>query len=67
VIRQTGAPAIFLETGSDLRLPEQLAAETGVKVVVELYTHSLTEADGPASTYVAMMKTNTEAIVEALK
>ena len=67
VIQQTGVPAIFLETGSDPRLPEQLAAETGIKVVVGLYTHSLTKADGPAPTYIAMMKTNARAIVEALK
>jgi ABC-type Zn uptake system ZnuABC Zn-binding protein ZnuA len=67
VIQRTGAPAIFLETGSDPRLSEQLAAETGIKVVVDLYTHSLTEADGDAPTYIAMMKADTTAIVEALK
>jgi ABC-type Zn uptake system ZnuABC Zn-binding protein ZnuA len=67
VIRQTGAPAIFLETGSDPRLPEQLAAETGIKVVLDFYTHSLTEASGPAPTYIAMMKGNARTVVEALK
>lgn len=67
VIRQTGVPAIFLETGSDPRLAGQLASETGVKVITTLYSHSLTGADGPAPTYIDMMKANTTAIVEALR
>jgi len=67
VIRETGVPAIFLETGSDPRLAEQVAAETGVKVVTEIYSHSLTDTDGAAPTYIDMMKANTKAIVEALR
>jgi ABC-type Zn uptake system ZnuABC Zn-binding protein ZnuA len=66
-IRATGAPAIFLETGSNPQLAEQLARATGVKVVTGLYTHSVSLPDGPAPTYLAMMRYNTAAIVEALK
>jgi manganese/iron transport system substrate-binding protein len=66
-IRQTGARAIFLETGANTQLADQVAAETGVKVVTGLYTHSLSEPDGPAPTYIDMMRFNTRAIVEALK
>lgn len=66
-IRATGAPAVFLETGSNPQLAQQVAREAGVKVVMELYTHSLTEAGGPAPTYIDMMKHNTMIIVEALK
>jgi manganese/iron transport system substrate-binding protein len=66
-IKQTGTSAIFLETGSGLQLANQVAAETGVKVVTELYSHSVTEAGGPASTYLDMMRANTRAMVEALK
>jgi ABC-type Zn uptake system ZnuABC Zn-binding protein ZnuA len=66
-IRETGVPAIFLETGSDPRLAEQIAAETGIKVVTDLYSHSLTDSTGPAPTYIDMMKANTRAIVDALK
>ena len=40
-IQATGAPAIFLETGSNPDLAGQVARETGVKVVTDLYTHSL--------------------------
>lgn len=66
-IRETGAPAIFLETGANPRLAEQVARETGVQVVSGLYTHSPSEPDGPAPTYIEMMKYNTTAIVEALR
>lgn len=66
-IKATGAPAIFLETGTSPQLAEQVAAETNVKVVTGLYSHSITAADGLAPTYIDMMKYNTAAIVEALK
>jgi ABC-type Zn uptake system ZnuABC Zn-binding protein ZnuA len=63
-IRATRAPAIFLETGSNADLAEQVAAEAGVKVVTDLYTHSLGEG---ASTYLEMMRWNVTKIVEALR
>ena len=66
-IRQTGARVIFLETGANPQLAEQLAQETGVKVVAGLHTHSLSAADGLAPSYVEMMRYNTRTIVEALE
>ncbi len=66
-VREAGVKAIFLESGSNAKLAEQLAAETGIRVVTELYTHSLTPPGGPASSYIDMMRYNTQAIVEALK
>ncbi len=63
-IRATGAPAIFLETGGNTDLADQLAQETGVKVITELYTHSLGEN---ACTYVDMMRWNVQLMVEALR
>lgn len=63
-IRQTGAPAIFLESGSNSELADQVAAETGVRVVTGLLTHSF----GPgAEDYIAMMKWNVGLIVKALE
>ena len=67
LIRTSGAPAIFLETGSNPQLADQIAAETGVKVVSNLYTHSLSPMDGPAANYLDMMKYDVSAIVDALK
>jgi ABC-type Zn uptake system ZnuABC Zn-binding protein ZnuA len=66
-IKETGAPAIFLETGTNPQLAEQIAQDAGVKVVTELYSHSTTEAGGVAPTYIAMMEYNMRAIVDALK
>ncbi len=66
-IKSAGAPAIFLETGANLQMAQQIAKDTGVKVVTELYTHSLTARGGAAPDYIAMMRYNTRAIVDALK
>ncbi len=66
-IKATGAKAIFLETGTNPQLAEQVARETGSRVVTNLYSHSITDASGPAPTYIDMMKFNTNAIVDALK
>jgi ABC-type Zn uptake system ZnuABC Zn-binding protein ZnuA len=66
-IKATGAKAIFLETGTNPQLAEQVAREAGSKVVTNLYSHSITDANGPAPTYIDMMKFNTNAIVDALK
>lgn len=66
-VKRTGVPAIFLESTSSPQLAQQIAAETGVKVVTGLYTHSVTESDGQAPTYLDMMKYNVMLIVDALK
>jgi ABC-type Zn uptake system ZnuABC Zn-binding protein ZnuA len=58
--------AIFLETGSDSKIADQIAEETGITVVTELLTHSITETGGPASTYIEMIKFDTKTIVESL-
>lgn len=66
-IKQYGAPAIFLETGSNPQLANQLAEELHIKVVEDLYTHSLSENGGEAPDYISMMRWNTMKIVEALQ
>jgi ABC-type Zn uptake system ZnuABC Zn-binding protein ZnuA len=66
-IKATGAIAIFLETGASPQLAEQVSAETGVKVVTGLYTHSITSVGGEAPSYIEMMKFNVNVIVKALK
>jgi ABC-type Zn uptake system ZnuABC Zn-binding protein ZnuA len=66
-IKKTGAKAIFLETGSNPQLARRMAEDTGLKVVSDLYTHSITEPGGPAPSYLEMMRFNTMAIVNALK
>jgi ABC-type Zn uptake system ZnuABC Zn-binding protein ZnuA len=66
-IKASGAPAVFLETGSNPQLAQQVAQETGIKVVADLYTHSISPAGGPAPSYIEMMRYDTRAIVDALK
>lgn len=66
-VRAAGAKAIFLETGANPQLARQLALETGIKVVTELYTHSITEEKGRAPTYIEMIRYDARAIVDALE
>jgi len=66
-VRAAGAPAVFLEVGANTQLANQLASETGIRVVTGLLTHSVSAAGGPAPTYIEMMRYNTTAIVTALK
>jgi zinc/manganese transport system substrate-binding protein len=67
VIDEHGVPAIFAETTQPTQLAEALAADVDADVqVVALYTESLGEEGSGADTYVGMMRTNAERIVEAL-
>ena len=66
-IKQTGARAIFLETGANPQLAQQIAQETGARVVTDLFTHSTTDAQGVAPTYIGMMKHNAQTIADTLK
>ncbi len=64
LIKVSGAPAIFLGEVENPDLANQIAAETNIKVVYDLYLESLTEG-APAATYIEMMKYNVMRIVEA--
>lgn len=66
-IRSSGVKAIFLEQGTNPQLADQLASETGVRVVYNLYTHSITPPGGEAATYLDMMKFDVNAILDALQ
>jgi ABC-type Zn uptake system ZnuABC Zn-binding protein ZnuA len=65
-IRQAHARAVFLEKGANGQMARQLAQDTGVAVVDDLYTHSISSGS-PAPTYIDMMTYNTRRIVDALK
>jgi zinc/manganese transport system substrate-binding protein len=66
-IREAGVPAIFGETTLPTNVADALAAEVGSEVrVVVLYTGSLGEPGSGADTYVGMLRTNVERIIEAL-
>ncbi len=65
-IKAQGVPAIFVGSTVNPQLAEQVAKDTGAHVVA-LYTDSLGAPDGPAASYVTMMRTNAQTIAEALK
>jgi len=66
-VKASGVPAIFLDVGTNPNLADQVAAETGTKVVSTLYLETLSPPDGPAPTYLNMMKYDVTQIVSALK
>jgi ABC-type Zn uptake system ZnuABC Zn-binding protein ZnuA len=66
-IKQSEAKAIFLDIGENQALADQIASETGLKVVTDLYVETLSGPDGPAPTYLEMMKYDITQIVTALK
>ena len=59
-------PAIFISTTTNPDVVSQLAQDLGVGIV-PIFGESLSSADGPAPTYLAMMRYNVNAIVTALK
>ncbi|MBT0768243.1 zinc ABC transporter substrate-binding protein [Kineosporia sp. J2-2] len=66
-IEKSGVPAIFAESSQPDRLVQVLADEADVDVdVIELFTESLTAADGDAPTYLDLMRANTERIARGL-
>jgi len=66
LIRTQKIPAVFLETITDPRLLQQIAAETGAKIGGTIYSDSLSPPDGPAATYIDMMRHNARAFQRAL-
>jgi ABC-type Zn uptake system ZnuABC Zn-binding protein ZnuA len=66
-IKNSGASAIFLDIGENQNLADQIASETKVKVVTDLYVESISSADGPAPTYIDMIKHDVTVIMDALK
>ncbi|MGI6209638.1 MAG: metal ABC transporter solute-binding protein, Zn/Mn family, partial [Anaerolineae bacterium] len=65
-VQRLGVPAVFVGSTVSPALADRLAQDTGVKVV-HLYTGSLSEPGGPADSYLALMRYDVTAIVEALR
>ena len=69
IIRQIKAqkiPAVFLENVTDPRLLRSIAAESGAKIGGTLYSDALSPPDGPASTYIDMVRNNVRELSAAL-
>jgi len=65
-IREENIQAVFVENITDPRLIEQIARETGIQSGGELYSDALSDASGPAATYLAMFENNAAALLGAL-
>ncbi|WP_301102789.1 metal ABC transporter substrate-binding protein [Propionivibrio sp.] len=65
-IRRERIPAVFMESISDTRLLERIRQESGARIGGTLYSDSLSKADGPAPTYLDMMRHNARTLAAAL-
>jgi zinc/manganese transport system substrate-binding protein len=65
-IRRQKIPAVFLENVTDPRLSKRIADESGARVGGTLYSDALTDAKGPAPTYIDMIRHNIQALSTAL-
>ena len=69
LIRQLKAekvPAVFIENVADSRLIERIRSESGAQIGGTLYSDALSKADGPAPSYVRMMRANLDALRQAM-
>lgn len=65
-IRKEKVGAVFLENVSDTRLAKRIADETGAKVGGTLYSDALSDASGPAATYIDMVRHNARTLAAGL-
>lgn len=66
-IKRNNVKAVFVDNIANPRVVEQIAKETGVKLGGTLYSDALSDPDGPAGTYLAMMRHNTKLMVDAMR
>jgi zinc/manganese transport system substrate-binding protein len=55
-----------MENVADPRLAKRIAEETGAKIGGTLYSDALSPPDGPAATYIEMMRSNVRELTSAL-
>lgn len=67
LIKKEKVRALFVENTSNRRLLDRIAQETDAKVGGTLFSDALSDATGPAPTYIDMMRANTKALADALK
>jgi zinc/manganese transport system substrate-binding protein len=66
-IRGQNVRALFIENINNPRLLQRIAAETNVAIGGRLYSDALSDIDGPADTYLNMMRHNVESLINAFK
>lgn len=66
-IRNSGAPAIFIENTVNPRLAQTISTETGVKIAPPLYTDALGPKGSAGDSYLKAFRANVQTVVGALK
>jgi zinc/manganese transport system substrate-binding protein len=65
-LRREKVPAVFVESISDPRLAERIRKESGARLGGTLYSDALSGPDGPAPTYLDMMRHNLGTLIDGL-
>jgi zinc/manganese transport system substrate-binding protein len=65
-IKKQKIPAVFLENVTDDRMLKRIGAESGARIGGTLYSDALTDGQGPAPTYLDMMRHNVKQLSAAL-
>jgi zinc/manganese transport system substrate-binding protein len=65
-IKKQKIPAVFMENVSDPRMMQQIAKESGARIGGTLYSDALSDASGPAASYIEMMRSNFGELTKAL-
>ena len=65
-IKESGVPAIFVESTINPKLIQQIAIDNNVVIGGSLYADSIGEKTSDGNSYIAMLRSNTNIIVDAL-
>lgn len=66
-VRSNNIPAVFCESTVNNKAMEQVVQETGARFGGVFYVDSLSGQDGPAPTYLKLLKYNVDTLVQGLK
>lgn len=66
VIRESGVPAVFIETTVNPKLLSQIAKDNKVRIGGKLFSDSIGEKGSVAPSYYEMLKYNTDTVVKGL-
>lgn len=66
VLQENKVPAVFIESTINPKMLKQIAKDNNVAIGGELFADSLGDEKSPASTYINMLRSNTNTIVQAL-
>ncbi len=65
-VRENDIPVVFCESTVNTSPAEQVARETGAAFGGVLYVDSLTEADGPAPTYLDLLRVTSQTVADGM-